>query len=76
MRINSLDKVQEQIFFKDFPWEDLKKMKIKPFYIPHKDHRDSIENLNMIDSPFILFMDNEKFETIQMQTLKISNKKN
>jgi cGMP-dependent protein kinase len=76
LRINSLDKVQQQIFFKDFPWEDLKKMKIKPFYIPHKDHRDSIENLNMIDSPFILFMDNEKFETIQMQTLKISNKNN
>ena len=76
LRINSLDKVQEQIFFKDFPWEDLKKMKIKPFYIPHRDHRDSVENLNMIDSPFLLFMDNEKFETIQMQTLKISNKNN
>ena len=49
-------------------------MKIKPFYIPHRNHRDSVDNLMLVNSPFISFMENEKFETIQMQTLKISNK--
>ena len=74
LRINSLEKVQEENLFKDFPWDDLKKMKIKPFYIPHRNHRDSVDNLMLVNSPFISFMENEKFETIQMQTLKISNK--
>ena len=76
LRINNIEKVQELNFFKDFHWEDLKKFKIKPFYIPHKDYRDDLDNLNKINSPFVTFMDNEKFETIQMQTLKISNKNN
>ncbi len=76
VRINNIEKVQELSFFKDFPWEDLKKFKIKPFYIPHKDYRDDLDNLNKVNSPFVTFMDNEKFETIQMQTLKISNKNN
>ena len=74
LRINSLEKVQEQSLFKDFPWENVKKMKIKPFFIPHRDHLDNLDNLMMVNSPFISFMENEKFETIQMQTLKITNK--
>ena len=49
-------------------------MKIKPFFIPHRDHRDNLDNLMIVNSPFISFMENEKFETIQMQTLKITNK--
>jgi cGMP-dependent protein kinase len=58
LRINSLEKVQEQNLFKDFPWENLKKMKIKPFFIPHRDHRDNLDNLMMVNSPFISFMEN------------------
>ena len=73
-RINSLDKAQSQNIFKDFPWDDLIKFKVKPFYIPNKDIRDNPQNLNIVNSPFNLFMENEKFETIQMQTLKINNK--
>ena len=73
-RINSLDKAQSQNIFKDFPWDDLIKFKVKPFYIPNKDIRDNPQNLNVVNSPFNLFMENEKFETIQMQTLKINNK--
>ena len=73
-RINSLDKAQSQNIFKDFPWDDLIKFKVKPLYIPNKDIRDNPQNLNIVNSPFNLFMENEKFETIQMQTLKINNK--
>ena len=73
-RINSLEKVQNQNFYKGFQWDDLKKFKIKPFYIPNKDSRDNPQGLMILNSPFSLFMENEKFETIQMQTLKINNK--
>ena len=73
-RINSLDKAQSQNIFKDFPWDDLIKFKVKPYFIPNKDIRDNPQNLNIVNSPFNLFMENEKFETIQMQTLKINNK--
>ena len=73
-RINSFQKVQSQNIFKGFLWDELIKFKIKPFYIPNKDIRDNPQNLNILNSPFISFMENEKFETIQMQTLKISNK--
>ena len=49
-------------------------MKIKPFCVPHRNHRDNLDNLMMVNSHFIFFMENEKFEIIQMQTLKINNK--
>ena len=67
--------VQNQYLYKDFPWEDLRKFKVRPFYQPPKDRRDNPVNLEILNSPFETFMENEKFETIQMQTLKINNTK-
>jgi hypothetical protein len=43
--------------------------------VPPKDQRDDPENLKILKSPFEVFMESEKFETIQMQTLKINNTK-
>ena len=74
-RIKSFDMVQNQYLYKDFLWEDLRKFKVRPFYQPPKDRRDNPVNLEILNSPFETFMENEKFETIQMQTLKINNTK-
>lgn len=74
-RIKSLEMVQSQYLYKDFPWDDLLRFKVKPFYLPPRDPRDNPDNLQIKNSPFETFMESEKFETIQMQTLKISNNK-
>ena len=74
-RIKSFEMVQSQYLYKDFHWDDLLKFKIKPYYIPKKDPRDNPDNLEIVNSPFETFMESEKFETIQMQTLKIHNNK-
>ena len=74
-RTKSFDMVQKQLLYKDFPWDDLLKFNVKPFYVPPKDQRDDPENLKILKSPFEVFMESEKFETIQMQTLKINNTK-
>ena len=74
-RTKSFDMVQKQLLYKDFPWDDLLKFNVKPFYVPNKDNKDSPENLKILKSPFEVFMESEKFETIQMQTLKINNTK-
>lgn len=67
--------VQTQYLYKDFHWDDLIKFKIKPYYLPPKDNRDDPNNLKSTSTPFETFMESEKFETIQMQTLKIHNSK-
>ena len=67
--------VHKQPLYKDFPWDDLLKYNVKPFYIPPRDNKDDPENLKIVKSPFEIFMESEKFETIQMQTLKINNTK-
>lgn len=74
-RIKSFEMVQSQYLYKDFPWDDLIKFKVRPYYKPQKDPRDNPDNLEIINSPFETFMESEKFETIQMQTLKINNTK-
>ena len=74
-RIKSFDMVHKQPLYKDFPWDDLLKYNVKPFYIPPRDNKDDPENLKIVKSPFEIFMESEKFETIQMQTLKINNTK-
>ena len=74
-RIKDFNTVQNEPLFKDYPWESLLQFKVKPFWVPDKDPRDNPANLDITTSPFEVFMEHEKFETIQMQTLRINNTK-
>lgn len=73
-RICSFEKIKNFSVFSGFDWENLKLLKIKPFCVFEKDKRINDENLNILNSPFNVFMENENFETSQMQSLKIVNK--
>jgi serine/threonine protein kinase len=74
-RMCNKEKIKNLNVFNNFDWELLKLGKIKPFCTIEKDKRINEENLNILNSPFNVFMENESFETGQMQSLKIYNKK-
>ena len=74
-RMCNKEKIKNLNVFANFDWELLKLGKIKPFCLIEKDKRINEENLNILNSPFNAFMENESFETGQMQSLKIYNKK-
>jgi serine/threonine protein kinase len=74
-RIKSFSAIQKESLFKDFPWDELIKYNIKPFYVPPLDVRDNPKFLNDLRNPFEEFMESEQFKTIQMQTLGINNTK-
>ena len=74
-RMCNKEKIKNLNVFINFDWENLKLFKIKPFCTVEKDKRINEENLNILNSPFNMFMENESFETSQMQSLKIYNKK-
>ena len=74
-RIKSFSAIQKESLFKDFPWDELIKYNIKPFYVPPLDVRDNPKFLNDLRNPFEEFMESEQFKTIQMKTLGINNTK-
>lgn len=74
LRYSDLKTIKSHLFFKDFNWDDLINYKIKPMYIPEKDSRANVENLQNTNSPFVSFMESEKFDTKQIVTMKFSSK--
>ena len=74
-RIKTFSAIQKELLFKDFPWDELIKYNIKPFYVPPLEVRDNPKFLNDLGNPFEEFIESEQFETIQMRTLGINNTK-
>ena len=52
--------VKAHFLFKNFTWDDILRKRIKAPYIPSKDKRNDEENLNNINTPFGIFLENEK----------------
>ena len=69
-RITSIEGIKKESLFTDFPWDDLLKFKIKPPFIPLKDHRDSIDNLNNCNTTFEMIIESDKLDILQTKTLR------
>lgn len=74
-RYSNLQTIKNHYVYKDFNWDDLVRFKIKPPYIPGKDPREDEQNLRNLNSLFISFIENEKYDTKQLVTLKAGNVK-
>lgn len=59
-RLSAFKDVKAHFLFKNFPWDDILRKRIKAPYIPSKDKRNDEENLNNINTPFGIFLENEK----------------
>lgn len=69
-RITSIEGIKKESLFTDFPWDDLIKFKIKPPFIPLKDHRDSIDNLNNCNTTFEMIIESDKLDILQTKSLR------
>lgn len=74
-RYSSLQTIKSHLVFKDFNWDDLLRFKLKPPFIPGKDPREDEQNLRNLNSLCISFIENEKYDTRQLVTLKVGNLK-
>lgn len=62
-RLCSLQKIEEEPFFKGFDWKELKEFKMKPPYIPNQNElKDSANSLMNTKAPFLSVIMKYKFE--------------
>ena len=61
-RLKSFTDIKEHYIFRNLPWDDLLRKRVRPPFLPGKDKRVNEAYLCNLNTPFTSFLDNEKFE--------------